>query len=927
MRCAKISTMWTPDINAVDQLKHIIKGTLSRNNQERNLANEALVQAKQNPEIENYLFYILINDESTTSDVRSSAGIMLKNSILRHKQSDRQYILDNIVNGLMSKESSVKNITGNVITSLFSIYGLEKWPQALSNLMELINSSNDATFKIQEAAMSAMTKICEDSYFKLDCEFNGERPLEFLLDNFIKLLNHSSGKIRSLAIECIDYFIPAKSQSIIVCLDVFLSKIFELSADTNDDVKKNICKSFQYILDARGDKLLPHLDGVINYCLHLMNDQNEDVALEACEFLLALSTSNEAETNLNIFKSNLSNILPVLLTKMVYSEEEIFFMSLVDDKDDTDVADSQQDIKPSNAKSKSAHKAASKAERAQRSVDSDDESDFDEDDEDDMELDQWSIRKCSAATLDILSLALPEDVLHVVLPLLQQNIVSDQWPVREAAILAFGAISKSCIELSRDKLPTLVPFLVDRLKDDEPRVRQITCWTISRYSSWVAEEAHEGGQYANYFDPTFQSILKCGLDQKKVVQEAASSALSSFIEQSDSDLIAYYLQPLLTHFQKCFEIYQRKNLIILYDCVQTFVESMGYDRLLKKEYIDILLPPLLSKWSILDDNDNDLWPLLECMASIAATLCENFGPYAIPVYERAIKILSNSVELNLQSLVDPTIEAPEKDFIVTSLDLIDGLIQGFGYHSIELIKQSNVNLMALVIKCFEDENDDVRQSSYALLGDLAIFLIDLIIPDLPNLFIYIGNEINNKNFNSYPVVNNAIWSLGEILMRLQYHQFKDFLGNLIDLLIPLLKSMDTQQTVLENVAICIGRSGINGGGEIVSAKLSEFIIQWCSQMMYLVDNEEKETAFQGMLNIIAMNPDQGFGGLSNSQGKKALSIFIATIANYMSPSDSLRNSFQELLDGYKQLLGSEFGGVIGQVDRESRGQLMEMYRV
>lgn len=115
------------------------------------------------------------------------------------------------------------------------------------------------------------------------------------------------------------------------------------------------------------------------------------------------------------------------------------------------------------------------------------------------------------------------------------------------------------MKLSGNELPSLVPFLVDRLQDNEPRVRQITCWTLSRYSTWVSEEAHEGGQYANYFQPTFQSIVACALDSKKIVQEAACSALSSFIEESDASLIEFYLEPLLHHFAKCFQVYQQEK--------------------------------------------------------------------------------------------------------------------------------------------------------------------------------------------------------------------------------------------------------------------------------------------------------------------------------------------------------------------------------
>lgn len=932
---------WSADPHALEQLKHIFSGTLSSDNRIRAEANEALSQARLQPEIENYLCDLLINDKSAKSDVRAAAGINLKNSVLRLQKygtstKDRTYLLQNIFKGLVDEENMVRNITGNVITSLFSIYGISGWPQALPQLIELSNSK-ELDLKVQEASLGALSKICEDSASVLDQDYNGERPLNFMISNFLKSMdNQQSGKIRSLAIHCINQFIPLKTQSFLVYIDDYLGKLFTLANDSSSEVRRNICTAFLQILETRADKLMPHLDGVINYCLHLMQDSEEEVALEACEFILALSTAPESENDKQVFKPKLKTILPVLLAKMVYSEQDIFYMQMIDDNDDAHIADKDEDIRPQAAKSKEARSAGNGSDnKAKKQYGGEDESDSDDDDDDDddddSELDQWSLRKCSAATLDILSLDFPSEVLEVTLPILQENIVSDQWPVREASILAFGAISKSCMELASDKLPTLVPYLVDRLQDKEPRVRQITCWTISRFAGWVSEEAHEGGNYSSYFQPTFESIVSCALDNKKVVQEAACSALSSFIEEADVTLIDYYLGPLLTHFAKCFQVYQRKNMRILYDCVQTFVEKVGQERLSSKpEYVETLLPPLLGKWQTLSDTDEDLWPLLECMASVAATLGELFTPYALSVYQRAIKILANSIELDQQCQTDPYIDAPEKDFIIASLDLIDGLIQGFTHHSAELIQQNEINLMDLVMLCFEDPTDDVRQSAYALLGDLAIFIIDSTVrPRLQPILVCIGNEINNRTYNSYAVYNNAIWSLGEIVMRLPYDEFKAYLNNLVNLLIPVLSSYDALPTVAENAAICLGRMGIQGGAEVLAPRLPEFIYQWCSQMLTLVDNNEKETAFSGMLNIIKANPDQGFGGLSNQQGKKNLSLFILCIGYYAAPPDELRQLFSQVLVGYANMLGKEVweGQVLSQIDGETRQSLHHQYGI
>ncbi|CAD1808533.1 HEAT-like repeat family protein [Candida parapsilosis] len=937
---------WTPDPNAVEQLKHIFQGTLSSNNEERKLANEALIQAKLNLEIENYLFTILVFDNSAKPDVRAAAGINLKNIILKNKSNysiDRSYITSNIIQGLTSPDAMVRNITGNVITSLFSIYGITHWGTALTSLLTLARDGqnnevsaklgHDQQYSTQEAAMSALAKICEDSYLQLDREYNGERPLNFLLPEFLKLMDSPSMKVKAYAVHCFNQFIILDTQSFLVLIDQFLTKIFQLAQDsdsieTSDAyiLKKNICTAFLSILETRPDKLAPQIEGIMSYCLHVIQKgTNNELSLEAAEFLLTLASSSDFKAVFTTDK--LKVILPILLDKMVYSEEEMFLMEVADNNDDADVADKDEDIKPTNAKSKEARRINGTAngdvtnngangigatngqgDDDNNDKDQDDDEDDEDDEDDDDDMGEWSLRKCSAATLDVLSENLPQDVLILALPILQEKIVSTQWPIREAAILAFGAMSNSFINLASDKLPELVPFLVDRLQDEQPRVRQIACWTLSRYAAWVSQEAHEGGEYATFFQPTFQSIVACALDSKKIVQEAACSALSAFIEESDPQLIEFYLEPLLNHFAQCFQRYQRKNLIILYDCVQTFVEKMGYENLSRDpNYVSILLPPLLQRWDQLPDDDTALWPLLECMASVAATLKELFAPYAIPVYDRALKILSNCIIMDQSCQTDPSIDTPEKDFMVTSLDLVDGLIQGFEFHSIDLIQhhdKPSFDLIDCLLVCFEDFNSDVRQSAYALLGDMAIYTIDLLKPYLHSIFISIGNEINNRSSETFPVYNNAIWALGEMVIRLPAKDSEPYLSNLINLLVPVINSADTQVTVLENCAICLGRMGLVGA-ELLAPRLIEFITPWCTRFVHLVDNEEKQTGLQGMLKIIEVNPDSGFGGLQTQQGKVNLAKFLEVLASYDDATSELQQQFLNLINHYKSVVGQE----------------------
>lgn len=67
------------------------------------------------------------------------------------------------------------------------------------------------------------------------------------------------------------------------------------------------------------------------------------------------------------------------------------------------------------------------------------------------------------------------------------------WRARESAILALGAISEGCHRGLMPYLGELVSMLAPQLQDLRPLVRSITCWTLSRYSSWLVE----GGKQPN----------------------------------------------------------------------------------------------------------------------------------------------------------------------------------------------------------------------------------------------------------------------------------------------------------------------------------------------------------------------------------------------------------------------------------------------
>ena len=57
----------------------------------------------------------------------------------------------------------------------------------------------------------------------------------------------------------------------------------------------------------------------------------------------------------------------------------------------------------------------------------------------------------------------------------------------------------------------------------------------------------------------------------------------------------------------------------------------------------MLMPPLLEKWNSLKDEDKDLFPLLECLSSVATALQSGFLPYSEPVYRRCVSLTEKTL--------------------------------------------------------------------------------------------------------------------------------------------------------------------------------------------------------------------------------------------------------------------------------------------
>ncbi|GKZ21098.1 hypothetical protein AbraIFM66951_008714 [Aspergillus brasiliensis] len=934
---------WQPQDEPLRQLACCLKDSL--NPYDRPLQKQAeqmLVQATSSPDYVNYITHLFCTpqaspalgmDNQTYDMVRFAAAMNLKTKIHVAYNTIPQpcltYIRSATLLGLRDENPHVRKSAGTIITELVQQAGLLAWPDVLQELLTLVeNSSGDIPPMAQEAAMSALAKVCEDNRKILDRDYQGQCPLDVIIPKLLEFTSNQSSKVRSMALGTIHVFLPQRPKALIASMDLFLSQLFQLANDSSTDVRRTVCQTFAQLVDFSPEKLIPHMEGLVNYIIMQQHNQEDpELALDAAEFWLVAGEQIKLQQPL---APHMSKIIPVLLQSMVYDEDEA--IRLTGEGDDAEVEDREEDLKPQFAKSKSGKLDMSKSGQANGNTapEEEDDDDLSEGEIEDSEFgddpeDEWTLRKCSAAALDVFSNVYHQPIFEYILPYLKETLRHEQWPHREAAVLTLGAVADGCMDAVTPHLPELVPYLISLLNDPQPVVRQITCWCLGRYSEW-ASHLGDPSERARFFEPMMEGILRRMLDGNKKVQEAAASAFASLEEKSDANLIPY-CEPILRQFVQCFGRYKDRNMYILYDCVQTLAECvMG--ELAKPQLVDILMPALIDRYNKVSDQSRELFPLLECLGYIAAAYGDAFSPFATPLFQRCTKIIYDNLQEYMASVNNQAIDEPDKDFLVTSLDLLSAIIQAIDpQKSGELVANSQPRFFDLLCFCMEDPNYEVRQSSYALLGDCAINIFPQLEPFIPNIMPTLIKQLDldqirdDDRHTGFSVLNNACWSCGEIAVN-EKAALSPYMEKLYQGLYIIINNEEIIDSVNENAAMALGRLGICCSDQLAS-RLNEYAGAFLKSMNKIEFTREKASAFLGFNQVVMKNPAAMESCLVDYF--QAIAAFPTKSLNQEDYRD-IQNSFQQVLQGYKNMIPN-FDSFLSQLPAHVAQKLRSVYQI
>jgi len=227
-------------------------------------------------------------------------------------------------------------------------------------------------------------------------------------------------------------------------------------------------------------------------------------------------------------------------------------------------------------------------------------------------------------------------------------------------------------------------------------------------------------------DAVIAAICERVGDHNRKVQEAACGSVATLAEEAGEEA-APYAGVILGALGSALQHYSRRTLRNAYDAIATIAESMP-KTIKTPEGAARVLPQLFAKLAALPDGDRDLLPLLECIGAVAQVTGPQLQPYAEAAFNRCVDLADRMHAAAVSGAYDKD-EADE--FVVQALDAVAGFVEGLGAGVESLVARSALG--DIIVQCCRDDNPDVRQSGFGLVGDLAKVCIPRLRPSLGDI--------------------------------------------------------------------------------------------------------------------------------------------------------------------------------------------------
>lgn len=192
---------------------------------------------------------------------------------------------------------------------------------------------------------------------------------------------------------------------------------------------------------------------------------------------------------------------------------------------------------------------------------------------------------------------------------LPRMMQSESWRDRHAALMAISAISEGCRELMTGALDTVLNLVIPALSDPHSRVKWAGCNALGQMSTDFA-----GIMQEKYNSVVLPAIIPVLASSEPRVQAHAAAALVNFCEEAEKEILAPYLDGLLSHL---FQLLQSPKRYVQEQALSTIATIADSAESHFGTYYSTLMPLL---FNVLQTENTKELRLLRAKAMECATL-------------------------------------------------------------------------------------------------------------------------------------------------------------------------------------------------------------------------------------------------------------------------------------------------------------------
>jgi len=592
----------------IGQFEQIILALLSPDNNLRNQAEEALRQAKQNPEIL-LPAYVQLLRTNQNPQVRSMCAVLLRKSVMQAGTSEAGEASSSLARLSVQTKQVVKSellacIQGeterhirkkicdadgqlgvNVLTE-----NIADWPELMPFMLEATRSGNPS---MHEAALIIFSALSEFIAEKL----KAHHPT--LLDVFrLSLQTEQQMPVRNAALKALASFLlavelKAERQPFQELVPAMLQTIADALTASEEEQCRDALEVFVEIAESQPTFLKKHVQGCVTGMINIasnleLEDSTRHLALE---FLLTVA--EQTPTVARKLTGFCAAVVPVALQMMLDVEG--------------DTAEELQE--------------------------------WEEEDDDDEKTDITNYDVGEEA-LDRISIALGgKTMVPVLFSKIQEMFKSADWKQRHAALMAISQSGEGCEQQMEKDLENIVGMIVQNFADAHPRVRWAAINTVGQMSTDFGPGLQT--KLHGVVLPALVTVMDDGCNR---VQAHAAAAVINFCEHCDRTILKPYLQGLLT---KLHGLLLRDVRRVQEQAVTAVASVADVAEDYFAPFYDAFMPGLKGLLQSAQGKDHRMLrgKAMECISLIGVAVGkERFGPDAKEVMEILITTQTSALE-------------------------------------------------------------------------------------------------------------------------------------------------------------------------------------------------------------------------------------------------------------------------------------------